>query len=69
MGNPIIPLVLKEYQNGGSFEWCAVLEEITGENPVPNHHMSYDLIRDDWLSWGEKEGYIVYDKISIELRS
>lgn len=69
MGNKIIPLILKEYQTGGSFEWCAVLEEITGENPVQSHHaVSYNLMRDDWLSWGGREGYIVYDKISIELR-
>ena len=69
MGEPIIPLVLEDYQNLGRFDWCYVLTEISGEDPVPRHHCGrYDLIRDDWLRWGDKKKYITYNQISIQLR-
>src|SRR3989344_2291039 len=55
MGESIMSLVLEDYQNLGRFDWCYVLAEISGEDPVPRHHSGcYNLIRDDWLRWGHK---------------
>lgn len=36
----------------------ALLHEITGENPVPQHHKGKtDKMVSDWIGWGIEEGY------------
>jgi len=66
MGEPAIPLVLEYYANMGSFLWCAVLTQITGENPVPKHHAGlYNHVRDDWLTWGHEKGYINHTQTQL----
>lgn len=60
MGEVAVPWVLKhwlEIPEGAS--WCAVLQEITGENPVPEaHYGRYDAIREAWLKWGRDKKII-----------
>ncbi len=69
LGKPIIPLILENFANEESFDWGYVLTKITGENPCPRHnYRSYNLIRDDWLCWGDKKGYFKYVQASVSLR-
>lgn len=58
MGEPCIPLLLRELSRG-SGRWFWALESITGENPVPPEFQGKTkyMVR-FWLDWGKEKGYI-----------
>ena len=58
MGSAALPLILRDYQeNGGA--WAVALGHICGHSPVkPESRGKSDLVRNDWLEWGRKEGLV-----------
>ena len=58
MGEPAVPLLLKELQTDID-HWFIALSEITGANPVPREDAGVvEKMRESWLSWGRKNSYI-----------
>ena len=58
MGEPAIPLLLRELMNRPN-HWTAALRAITGEDPVPPESAGYmQRMADAWLIWGTERGYI-----------
>lgn len=66
MGQTTIPLILEDLRQDPSWLLMALFE-ITGENPleVPVPEVSdgfmkldFTAMKDGWLRWGEREGYI-----------
>lgn len=56
LGRPVVPLILHDLKNHPDY-WFAALREITGEDPVPPEHKgNFELMRQDWLRWAEREG-------------
>ncbi|PYU96522.1 MAG: hypothetical protein DMG25_01780 [Acidobacteria bacterium] len=56
MGEPALPLILRELQeNGGHWLWA--LHAITREDPAQEGD-DFDTAVQAWLSWGKKRGYI-----------
>lgn len=57
MGEPVVPLILKDLQESGA-AWFQALREITRENPVEAE--SRGNLREviaAWLNWGKQHGY------------
>lgn len=58
MGPQALPYIFRELEKGGG-PWFVALGAITQENPVPaSHESSSRLIREDWIEWGRKHGYV-----------
>ena len=58
MGDPAVPLLLKELQTELD-HWFIALSEITGADPVPLEDAGIvEKMREAWLSWGRKNNYI-----------
>ena len=58
MGEPAVPLLLKELQTDLD-HWFIALSEITGADPVPREDAGIvEKMRESWLSWGRKNSYI-----------
>lgn len=58
MGEPAIPLLLRELMNRPN-HWTAALRSITSEDPVPPESAGYmQRMADAWLMWGTERGYI-----------
>ena len=58
MGEPAVPLLLKELQTDTD-HWFSALREITGADPVPREDAGIvDKMRESWLSWGRENSYI-----------
>lgn len=58
MGRAVLPLILRDLQNGGG-HWFVALRAITREDPVPPEHRSLPrLMREDWLRWAALKGLI-----------
>jgi hypothetical protein len=62
MGELVVPLILRKLKNNDPmclFEFFGVLQEITGEWPVPKEYAGYYCqIKDCWIAWGENKGLI-----------
>src|SRR5262245_28081969 len=57
MGPVVIPLLLRELQNG-SGPWHRALRRTTGANPVPLADQgNLDKATAAWLEWGKEQGY------------
>lgn len=56
MGQPAVPLILKEMSTNSS-HWFWALEAITGENPA-NDVSTFDEGVQAWLNWGYARGYL-----------
>jgi len=66
MGHAVLPLILKDLQNGGG-HWFVALRAITREDPVPPEHRSLPRsMLEDWLRWAAEKGLINDD---MEFRS
>ena len=59
LGPQAVPLILRELERGGDVLWLQVLEDITGEDPIPpEHHSDGKLMAADWLAWGKSKGLV-----------
>lgn len=59
LGPSVIPLILAELSTDLDL-WFEALIELTGVNPIPAEHAGdLEAMRDDWLSWGRKNGFDV----------
>ena len=60
LGPQAVPLILRELeQRDGDVLLAQVLEDITGENPVPPERRSYgQMVVADWLAWGKSNGLV-----------
>jgi hypothetical protein len=57
MGAPVIPLLLRELENGTG-HWHRALRQITGADPVPPADRgNLDKAAEAWLRWGKEQGY------------
>jgi hypothetical protein len=58
-GRRVIPLILRDFEVDEMFSWDIVLEHIVGFCPCPVEHRGVvDKIRQDWLEWGRKRGFL-----------
>ena len=56
MGSRVLPLIIEQLKSEGDEpdHWCAALEAITGDNPVPeNAHGDTLRIARAWIDWSE----------------
>ncbi len=59
MGMPVVPLILMELRRNMRWWMLSALHEITKANPVPEKHRGrVSKMKDDWIRWGEKNGYL-----------
>jgi hypothetical protein len=57
-GEPVLPLILKDLDKRRGY-WATALQTISGENPVDSKHIGNPTkVREDWLKWGKRRGYI-----------
>ena len=57
MGTDVIPLVLRELENGTG-HWHRALRRITGVDPVAAAERGdIDKTEEAWLRWGKEQGY------------
>jgi len=59
MGEPAIPLILKELVENGPDDWFWALTAITDHNPISND-IAGDMVAmtEAWLQWGRNAGYL-----------
>lgn len=57
LGPDAIPLVLNELRQRPGF-WFTALEALTGIDPVPPETIGTKAIREAWLAWGARNGYL-----------
>ena len=58
MGEPAIPLILKELDREVD-HWFPALREITGFSPIPEESKgNLAKMAQAWLDWGKREAYI-----------
>jgi hypothetical protein len=58
MGKKAIPLILRELQRQPD-HWFWALNAITGDNPIdPEDAGNIAKMRDAWLEYGKKQGYL-----------
>jgi len=57
MGPLVVPLILRELNEGRDGHWFQALRILTGENPVAKDS-TYDACRTAWLAWGRNRGLI-----------
>lgn len=63
MGNVVVPFMLEDFRSGHNNLWFSALEKITGNNPIKEEHRGIiEFMIDDWLRWGEENGYIKNEK-------
>ncbi len=59
MGEPAIPLILRDLLKNGPDDWFWALSAITDENPITKD-MAGNMgeMTEAWLSWGKKAGFL-----------
>lgn len=58
LGQPAVPLLLREMEQSGNGHLSHALKSITGACPVlPEHRGRIREIADDWVRWGKENGY------------
>jgi hypothetical protein len=59
MGEPAIPLILRDLRDYGPDDWFWALTAITDENPIrPDIAGNMVAMTEAWLAWGRKAGYL-----------
>jgi hypothetical protein len=59
LGEPAIPLILREREREPSVSWFGSLAAITGENPIPPELAGHvAAMAGAWLEWGRRQGYL-----------
>jgi hypothetical protein len=57
-GAGMIPFILEDLKRRGG-DWYFALGVISGENPAPDNAAgNVRLIKNSWLEWGSRKGYI-----------
>lgn len=59
MGEPAVPLILKDLSVNGPDDWFWALTAITDENPI-TEEIAGDMaaMTEAWLQWGRNAGYL-----------
>jgi hypothetical protein len=59
LGKRVVPFILQSLENGEG-PWLVALESIiSDDSPVPlDHRNDARKMREDWLAWGRKHGYL-----------
>ena len=59
MGEPAIPLILKDLADNGPNDWFWALTAITDENPI-TEEIAGNMVAmtEAWLQWGKGAGYL-----------
>jgi hypothetical protein len=57
LGPDVLPLIFRELEQRPSL-WFWALEALTGEDPVPSDLDSMKEVREAWLAYGRRRGYI-----------
>jgi hypothetical protein len=58
MGEPAIPLILKDLEKNGPNDWFWALTAITDENPITQEIAgNMTAMTEAWLQWGRNAGY------------
>ncbi len=58
LGEPAIPLILRELRDRPGF-WFEALKAITRQSPVPpDERTDARQVRERWLNWGKEKRYI-----------
>ena len=58
MGSVVLPWIFEDLRDNEG-DWFTALRLITGVDPVLSDHLGYyELMRDDWLDWAIKHGFI-----------
>jgi hypothetical protein len=59
MGEPAIPLILKDLEKNGPNDWFWALTAITDENPITQDIAgNMAAMTEAWLQWGRNAGYL-----------
>jgi hypothetical protein len=59
LGEPAVPLILRELERKPSVSWFGLLATMTGENPVPPELAGRVAeMAGSWLAWGRRQGYL-----------
>lgn len=61
MGHDALPFILSQLKTEGDDpdQWFWALKMITASDPVrPEHKGDYLAMAQDWIAWGESEGYV-----------
>jgi len=59
LGEPAVPLILRELEREPSVSWFGLLATMTGENPVPAELAGRVAeMAGAWLAWGRRQGYL-----------
>jgi hypothetical protein len=59
MGEPAIPLILKDLSENGPDDWFWALTAITDENPITAEIAgNMTAMTEVWLQWGRNAGYL-----------
>ncbi len=58
MGRKVLPYIFQDLKARPAL-WFPALEAITGSDPIkPSHSGIIRLMIEDWLKWGEENGYV-----------
>ncbi len=57
MGEPVLPLIFRELQHRPDL-WYWALKMITGDDPVPPDAETMREVREAWLDYGRRRGYL-----------
>jgi hypothetical protein len=58
LGEPVVPLILRELESEPNVFWFTVLAAITGQNPVPPAVSGrVEAMAQAWIDWGRRGGY------------
>ena|SRR5258708_4684946 len=59
MGEPAIPLILKDLSENGPDDWFWALTAITDENPITKEIVGNMVaMTEAWLQWGKRAGFL-----------
>jgi hypothetical protein len=59
LGEPAVPLILRELERRPSVSWFGMLADITGESPAPPELAGHvGAMAEAWLDWGCRQGYV-----------
>lgn len=59
MGMDVLPYILKDLKNGGTWHWHTALSIIADYNPLPKEELNNGRkLKDAWIRWGESQNLL-----------